>query len=97
MILSERETPKGLLVAVCDSDILGKTFVNGDVSLTVTEEFYGTEEATEEAVISSLSRASVANIVGTNAVAIAIENGFIDKDHVLKVGDTVHAQMLRMA
>lgn len=97
MILSERETPKGLLVAVCDSDILGETFENGDVSLTVTEEFYGKEEATEEAVIASLSRASVANIVGTDAVGIAIENGFIDKDHVLEVGETVHAQMLRMA
>ena len=97
MILTERETPKGLLVAVCDADILGETFTNGDVSLTVTEEFYGREEVAETAVIDSLSRASVANIVGKQAVELAIENGFIDGANVLEVGDTVHAQMLRMA
>ena len=97
MILNERETPEGLLVAVCDSDILGETFGNGDISLTVAEDFYGTEEASEEAVVESLSRASVANIVGTDAVSVAVENGFIHQDNVLEIGETLHAQMLRMA
>ena len=97
MILNERETPEGLLVAVCDSDILGETFGNGEISLTVSEDFYGTEQASEEAVVESLSRASVANIVGKDAVRVAIDNGFIHQDNVLEIGETLHAQMLRMA
>ncbi|WP_433626747.1 DUF424 domain-containing protein [Halomicrococcus sp. NG-SE-24] len=96
MILRERETEEGLLVAVCDDDVLGETFENGEVSLTVTEEFYGGEQVDAAEVIDSLSRAAVANIVGTEAVALAIEEGFVDEANVLDLDATRHAQFLRM-
>ncbi|QZA89680.1 DUF424 domain-containing protein [Salinarchaeum sp. IM2453] len=96
MIVQERETPEGLLVSVCDQDILGETFVDGDVSITVTEEFYGGEKKSEEAVINSLQRATVANIVGTKSVNLAIENDIIEETNVLEIDETLHAQLLRM-
>lgn len=96
MILNERSTEEGLLVAVCDPDVLGKTFEAGDISLSVTEEFYGGDEVDEAAVADSLARADVANIVGTHAVDFAIERGFIDENHVLDIDGTRHAQLLRM-
>ena len=96
MILTERETDEGLLVAVCDDDVLGETFEDGEVSLTVSEEFYGGEEADEQAVVNSLARASVANIVGTEAVELAIREGFVEEANVLDVESTRHAQFLRL-
>jgi len=96
MILRERSTDEGLLVAVCDDDVLGESFEGEDVSLTVTEEFYGGEEVDDEAVVASLQRASVANIVGEQAVALAIEHGFVDEANVLDVGGTRHAQVLSL-
>ncbi len=96
MIVNERTTEQGLLVAVCDSDVLGETFEEGEFSLTVTEEFYGGEEADEETVIDSLARADIANIVGTQAVGLAVEAELIDEANVLEVGETHHAQLLRM-
>jgi len=96
MILAERSTDEGLLVAVCDDDVLGETFEDGAVSLTVTEEFYGGETVDERAVIESLGRASVANIVGREAVELAVREGFVDEANVLDVGSTRHAQFLRM-
>jgi hypothetical protein len=95
MILTERETDQGLLVTVCDREIVGETFEDEEVSLTVTEDFYGGETADVDAVVDSLARASVANIVGTEAVALAIEEGFVDEDHVLEIDGTRHAQFLR--
>ncbi|SNZ17201.1 hypothetical protein SAMN06269185_2923 [Natronoarchaeum philippinense] len=97
MILNERETDEGLLVAVCDRDALGETYESGEMSLTVTEEFYGGERVDEEAVVESLARANVANIVGTESVELAIEHGFVEEGNVLEVGSTLHAQMLRIA
>ena len=35
LLLTERDTDEGLLVSVCDADILGESFENGSVSLTV--------------------------------------------------------------
>jgi len=99
MLLRERQTPEGLLVSVCDPECLGETYVEGEVSLDVTEEFYGGEEASEAdeaTVIESLTRASVANIVGERAVGVAVEAGIVDEDRVLVVDGTHHAQLLWM-
>ena len=96
MLLNERETQKGRLVSVCDAELIGETFENGDISLTVTPDFYDGEEVDEEAVVESLARCSVANIVGTEAVNVAIEHGFVDEENVLDVGGTRHAQLLWM-
>lgn len=96
MILNERETPEGLLVSVCDRSILGETFESGEVSLTVDEDFYGGEQVDATAVVDSLSRAWVANLVGVEVVELAIEHGFVDAEQVLEVDGTKHAQMLRM-
>jgi hypothetical protein len=95
MILTERETDQGLLVTVCDSGIIGETFEDGEVSLTVTEDFYGGEAVETQTVIESLERASVANLVGTETVALAIEEGFVKEDRVLEIDGTRHAQFLR--
>ncbi|AQL42648.1 hypothetical protein BV210_07960 [Halorientalis sp. IM1011] len=96
MILNERDTEEGLLVSVCDPDVLGETFENGEVSLTVEADFYDGEEVDEEAVVDSLARCAVANIVGTRSVEVAIEHGFVEEGNVLDLGETRHAQMLRM-
>ena len=73
MLLRERSTQDGLLVSVCDEDALGDTFETGEVSLTVDPDFYDGEAATADEVAASLSRAAVANLVGHDAVAVAVE------------------------
>ena len=97
MLLRERETPKGMLVSVCDEDCLGETYEDGDISLEVTEEFYAGEEATDadpEAVIDALRGATVGNLVGEESVAVAVDAGLIDEERVLDVDGTEHAQLL---
>jgi len=94
MILNERQTDEGLLVSVCDPDVMGETFENGEVSLTVDESFYDGEQATEDEVVDSLASCSVANIVGDEAVGVAVENGFVDEENVLDLDGTRHAQLL---
>lgn len=94
LLLNERETPKGRLVSVCDGDLLGKEFENGSVSLTVSPEFYDGDEADEETVVASLARCTTANLVGTRAVNLAIERGFVDEENVLDFDGTRHAQLL---
>jgi hypothetical protein len=94
LLLNERETDEGVLVSVCDADVLGQTFENGEVTLTVEADFYDGEEADEAAVVESLGRCAVANIVGTRAVGLALEHGFVDEANVLDLDGTRHAQLL---
>jgi len=96
ILLSERQTEEGLLVTACDADVLGETFDDGQVSLAVTEEFYGGEAASEDAVVASLKRARTANLVGEHAIETAVEAGVIDPGAVLDVDGTRHAQLVRL-
>jgi hypothetical protein len=97
MLLRERETAEGRLVSVCDPDCLGETYEDGPVTLTVSEEFYGGDdavEATAEEVVAGLRRAQVANIVGTESVGVAVDAGLVDEETVLEFEETRHAQLL---
>jgi hypothetical protein len=97
MLLKERDTPKGLLVSVCDPECIGETYTNGDVTLDVTESFYGGDDAVtvdSDGAVAGLTRASVANIVGERAVGVAVEAGLVDEERVLEFDGTRHAQLL---
>jgi hypothetical protein len=94
LLLNERETDEGLLVSVCDADVLGETFESGSVSLSVEAEFYDGEPVGEGAVVESLGKCAVANIVGTHAVGLAVDHGFVDEETVLELDGTRHAQLL---
>jgi len=96
MLLRERSTQEGPLVSVCDADVLGETFENDEASLTVDAEFYDGEEATAEEVVASLSRASVANLVGVRAVELAVEAGYVEEANVLVIDGTPHAQFMQL-
>ena len=96
LLLNERETGKGRLVSVCDAELIGETFDNGDLSLTVNADFYEGEPADEETIVGSLAKCSVANIVGSESVALAIEHGFVEEENVLDIDGTRHAQLLWM-
>ena len=83
-----------IVVAVCDSEIVGKTFREGDLKIEVKESFYGDKEVDEEEVTKALRIATIANITGKRAVQLAIEMGIIDRENVLKIGECWHAQMV---
>lgn len=82
-----------VLVAVCDSDIVGQKFKEEDLQIEVKENFYGEQEVEEEEVRKALKRATIANLSGKKAVELAIDNGMVDESNVLDIGGCWHAQM----
>ncbi len=83
-----------IVVAVCDSELVGRTFREGDLKIEVKESFYGERDVDEEEVRRALRIATIANITGKRAVQLAIEMGIIDRENVLKIGECWHAQMV---
>lgn len=82
------------MVAVCDEDILGKEFFEDDLHLKVSKEFYGNVPADYDEVLSALSEATIANIVGKESVACAVENGFVDVDAIIYIDGIPHVQII---
>ncbi len=83
-----------VLVAVSDESCLGKEFTEGDVCLKVSKDFYGEEYADKDEVVSALCDATIANLVGEQSVATAVENGCVDPQDVIYVQGVPHAQMV---
>jgi len=77
------------IVAICDSDLLGKKFEEGNFQLDIKEAFYGGEEVEEEEAIEIISKMAAEdatfNIVGEKAIQTAIKSGLIDKKSVKKI------------
>lgn len=99
LLVTERETGEGTLVSICDIECLGETYEEGAISLTVTEEFYGGDEAEEldsETAMNRLRGADTANLVGEECVTAALEAGIVNEGGVLEVEETLHAQVVWM-
>ena len=77
------------VVALCDEDLLGKKFIDGEKQLDVKESFYTGEVMDKEKVIHIIkceaADDSTFNIVGKESIACAIEAGIIDKGGVSKL------------
>ena len=86
------------VIAICDSDLLGKKFEQGNLQLDVKESFYKGEEKTKQEVIQimqDLSREdSTFNIVGEESVNCALETGIISKDGIKKIQEVPFALIL---
>ena len=94
MYLKSYSVNKEILVAVCDSELLGRTFSEGELRLSVNEKFFKGHLANERDVRKALQDATIANLVGERSVACGITNGIVDENCVITIDGVPHAQMV---
>jgi hypothetical protein len=77
------------VVAICDSNLIGKKFEEGKKQLEIRENFYnGNEIGREEAIRIIKAHAiedATFNIVGKEAIGTALEAGIINKKGIHKI------------
>ena len=94
MYMKQYDTGGQLIVAICDKEIIGKKFQEGELTLMLETSFYKGAEASEKEIKDALSSATIANIAGEKAIACAIECGCVDPDTVIFIDGIPHAQMV---
>ncbi|MEX2017235.1 MAG: DUF424 family protein [Candidatus Pacearchaeota archaeon] len=86
------------VVAICDSNLLGKIFEEGEFQLDVKENFYKGEEMTEEQVLDIITRMAredaIFNIVGKQAIALAVLSGIITGEGIQTIQSIPFAMVL---
>lgn len=86
------------IIAVCDCELLGKRFEEGNMQIEITEAFYGGDEKEEVEVVELLQdlykEDATFNIVGQKSVNTAIKAGIISKEGVIKIEGIPHALSL---
>lgn len=84
------------LLAICDSDILGKTFRKDGVVFEVKEEFYNGYKTSIEEALTLIEQTTIINLCGRNIVEKAVERGYVHPEAVYEICGVLHAQIIRM-
>ena len=86
------------VVAVCDSDLVGKTFEEGKFQLEVKESFFKGEEVQKDRAIFLMKKMLVEdatfNIVGEDSINAAIKAEIISEDSVGEIAGIPFALVL---
>ena len=85
-----------ILIGACDEKLIGKKFSKGKFQIDVRKEFYDGERINKEKLKRYLENATIANLVGEEAVRCAIEIGLVDPRCVIKIKGVPHAQVVKM-
>ena len=86
------------VVAVCDSELLGKQFEQGKKVLEVRESFFNGQETEEKETIELMKNLvredSTFNIIGKQSCQAALKAGIISKEGIKKVQGVPFALVL---
>ena len=82
-------TEKGMMIAMCDSELLGKTFTEGkkEIDLERYADFYKGELMTTKAAVELAGKDVIfsANVVGERSVNAFIKMGLVSKAEVMTI------------
>jgi len=87
---------RDVIVGACDEKLLGKKFTKGNIQIDASSNFYDGERVNKKTLKKYLEDATIANLVGVEAVKCAVEMGLVDPHFILKIKGVPHAQMVRM-
>ena len=92
MIVKVHKRADRTVVAVCDSDLIGRKFSEGDRQLDLSSDFYKGEEMDDSEAGDLIRNADIINLVGQGAVKLGLQEEVITQDHVITISGIPHAQ-----
>lgn len=77
------------VVAICDSDLIGKSFEEGEKCITLNPNFYQGEEKAEKEILEIIEKGMnedfTFNIVGKESTALALKVGIIKEEGIIRI------------
>jgi len=95
MIAKVHKTQDGRkIIAICDNELIGKTFEEGNLQLNLNSEFYKGKEMDKDKIKELIKGAYIVNVVGEKSIEFCVEMGIMDKDNVVKIGNVPHVEAI---
>lgn len=95
MIVKAHKTPDGRkILAVCDDDLLGKRFEEGNKQLDLTSGFYRGKEKSEEEIGGMIIGSYIINLVGEESIKLALKLNIVNEKNIIRIKGIPHAQAI---
>ena len=75
------------MLNICDSDLVGKTIIENDLTMDITKNYYGEKIVTKDEAKTLLQNSSIINMVGKETISLSLELGIGSKDGVKIISD----------
>jgi hypothetical protein len=93
MICKLHKTLEGqIIIALCDSELLGKKFTQDELQLDLTSDFYKGEKKTEQETLNLIKEAYIINAVGKTCIEFLLKNKLIEQQNIITIDNIPHAQ-----
>jgi hypothetical protein len=85
-----------VLLAVCDTELLGRVLRDGKIVFEVRRDFYDGLKMSVAEAVDLMGQSTIVNMVGQNIVQKALERGLIHPDAILNISGVPHAQIVKL-
>lgn len=82
------------IVAICDKELVGKTFEEGELILDLNCGFFKGDEKTNDEILEIIKKSDGLNVVGEKSIEFLIENDYIDNGSVGKISGVPYAHVV---
>jgi len=90
------QSDRELLLAACDSDLIGKTInLKNGAEVKILESFYKDKIVSEEELARMAKECTTANFFGKETINALIKAGILPKDGVMELNGVPHSQIYK--
>ncbi len=75
------------MLNICDTDILGKKIIEGELTIHISENYYGERFVEKDEAESLLKTSSIINMAGKETVSLSLKLGIGSELAVKKISD----------
>lgn len=76
--------------------MIGKTLEEGKISFKVSERFYKDKKVSKEELKELLKEANNINLVGEGPISVALEEGYLKEEDIIRINGVPHAQIVKV-
>ncbi len=84
------------IIGLCDRELIGKTYSEGEISVAINEAFFGNQPASEEEVIRVLMTGDNITIFGKRCVDLAVSHGILEPDSCRLIDGIPYTTIIRI-
>ena len=81
------EYQKKIMLNICDADLLGKKIIQDDLTIYISQSYYGERFVEREEAESLLKNSSIINMVGKETVSLSVNLGIGSESGIKIISD----------
>jgi hypothetical protein len=94
MNMKIHQTKSGEIIAICDAELIGNTYEDENACITITPDFFGTEQVPADKVEKALREGDNITMVGTRTTTLAREIGVLCQEDIKLIQGVPYATIL---